>query len=58
MCIMKTTLSFILITLAMLFSSFSQTPDAQGFYEKGVIDLEKKNYVQAIADFTNALMSL
>ena len=39
----------------MLLSSFSQTPDAKGYYEKGVKDLESKNYIEAIASFTNAL---
>lgn len=52
---MKSILSFVLITLVLLFSSFSQTPDAQVFFNKGVNDLQNKNYVQAIADFTNAL---
>ena len=52
---MKSFLSFILVTLLILFSSFSQTPDAQSFYENGVENINNKNYIGAIADFTNAL---
>lgn len=52
---MKTTLSFITITILLLFSSFSQTPDAQLFYDNGLDNINSKNYIGAIADFTNAL---
>lgn len=52
---MKSLFSFILVTLLILFSSFSQTPDAQSFYENGVENISNKNYIGAIADFTNAL---
>lgn len=52
---MKSTLSLCLITILILASSFSQSPDAQSFYEKGVENITNKNYIGAIADFTNAL---
>ena len=52
---MKTTLSFAIVTILILFSSFSQTPDAQSFYDNGVENINNKNYIGAIADFTNAL---
>lgn len=52
---MKYTISILFVGLFLLFSSFSQTPDAQIFYEKGVENINSKNYIGAIADFTNAL---
>jgi len=52
---MKSTLSFVLVTVLILFSSFSQTPDAQSYYENGVENINNKNFIGAIADFTNAL---
>ena len=52
---MKSAFSFIIVLLVLLFSSFSQAPDAQTFYEDGINDLQNKNYVQAISDFTKAL---
>lgn len=52
---MKNTFSFILITVLILVSSFSQTPDAQSYYDNGIENIGNKNYIGAIADFTNAL---
>lgn len=52
---MKSTFSFVLITILLLFSSFSQTPDAEAYYKNGVENINNNNFIGAIADFTNAL---
>ncbi|MCU0428931.1 MAG: leucine-rich repeat domain-containing protein [Cytophagaceae bacterium] len=43
-----------LITSLLLLSSFGQ-PDAKTYYESAIASLNKKEYIQAISEFTNAI---
>jgi len=44
----------LIIVLVIGFSGFTQ-PDAKMYYESGMSNLNKKDYIQAIGDFTNAI---
>jgi|GEM_PF-850194 len=46
--------SLLIIVLVVLSSGFNQ-PDAKMYYESGMANLNKKDYIQAIGDFTNAI---
>ena len=52
---MKITFSFILSIILILFSSFTQASTAQSYYDNGLENISNKNFIGAIADFTNAL---
>jgi hypothetical protein len=46
--------SLLIIVFVIGFSGFTQ-PDAKMYYENGMTNLNKKDYIQAIGDFTNAI---
>src|SRR6185312_17338388 len=46
--------SLLIIVLVVGASAFNQ-PDAKMYYESGMANLNKKDYIQAIGDFTNAI---
>ncbi len=51
---MKNLKIFIVLSIFMVSSAFNQ-PDAKSYYENGLANLNKREYIQAIGDFTNAI---
>ena len=51
---MKRITTLLLVFIFMICSGFNQ-PDAKTFYENALASLNKKDYIQAISEFTNAI---
>jgi hypothetical protein len=51
---MNKAVTFFLILIFIVSSGFNQ-PDAKTFYENALTSLNKKDYIQAISEFTNAI---
>jgi tetratricopeptide (TPR) repeat protein len=51
---MKKSYSVLLVFILIIASSFEQ-PDAKAYYENGLTSLNKKEYIKAIGEFTNAI---